>query len=408
MNQIQSVSPEIASLLEKETRRQQKTINLIPSENYVSPAVRAALSSLAVNKYSEGRPGKRYYPGNNFIDQIEEICIIKSKQIFDLGDDWQSDVQPLSGSPANLAVYGGLLDPGDTILSMSLDAGGHLSHGHKVNLSARYYRFVYYGVDPKTGLIDYDQVAAVARKEKPRMVVCGATAYPRIIDFQKFGQIAESVGAYLLADISHLAGLISAGSHPSPFPYASVVMTTTHKTLRGPRSAVIYARKNIFRSVSRAVFPGLQGGPHQNVIAAKAVAFIEALRPEFKQYQKQIIKNAQSLAREMIKQGVPLVTGGTDNHLLLANLKNIIAADQAQDILEEAGILANRNAIPGDESYLYPSGLRMGTPAVTTRGMKEKEMVLIAEWTATLIKKQKTPAEVRSSVERLCQEFPIF
>jgi len=406
MKNLNNISQDLYNLVKDEEKRQQEMISLIASENYVSKAVLEAAGSVLTNKYSEGYPGRRYYPGNFFIDKIEEVCKIKAKEIFGLGDDWQVNVQPYSGAPANLEVYFALLEPGEKILSLKLSHGGHLSHGHKVNVSSHFYQIVHYGVNSE-GLIDYDEVEKLAVAEKPKIIISGATAYSREINFKRFGEIAKKVGAYHLADISHIAGLIVAGLHQSPFPFADIVMTTTHKTLRGPRSAVIYSKKEISEKIDKAVFPGFQGGPHEHIILAKAIAFEEALRPEFKEYQKQIIKNAKVLANELIRLGFKLVSGGTDNHLILIDLRGVIDASEAEKLLEESNILTNRNTIPDDASPFKPSGLRLGTPAVTTRGMKETEMKKIAQWLSIILKKEGTPAEIKPQVIDLCNKFPL-
>ena len=371
----------IQKLIKKEINRQKKVINLIPSENYVSKNILAVLGSPLTNKYSEGYPGKRYYPGNEIYDQIELQVQNLARKIFGLSSEWHVNVQSYSGSPANTAVYMALLKPKDTIMGMKLSHGGHLTHGHKVSFSGIFYNSVQYGVNLKTGVIDYDEIEKLAKKHKPKIIICGATAYPRKIDFKKFGEIAKSIGAYLMADISHIAGLVSAGFHSSPFPYADIVTTTTHKTLRGPRGAVIFSKeKELGEKIDKAVFPGLQGGPHNNVIAAMGVAFEEALKPRFKKYQKQVVKNARILASELKKYGFNLVSGGTDNHLILIDLRNKnITGIEAEEKLEKSSIMANRNTVPGDESPFKPSGIRMGTPAVTTQGMKEKDMIKIAK-----------------------------
>ena len=406
MKNLNNISQDLYNLVKDEEKRQQEMISLIASENYVSKAVLEAAGSVLTNKYSEGYPGRRYYPGNFFIDKIEEVCKAKAKEIFGLGDDWQVNVQPYSGAPANLEVYFALLEPGEKILSLKLSHGGHLSHGHKVNVSSHFYQIVHYGVNSE-GLIDYDEVEKLAVAEKPKIIISGATAYSREINFKRFGEIAKKVGAYHLADISHIAGLIVAGLHQSPFPFADIVMTTTHKTLRGPRSAVIYSKKEISEKIDKAVFPGFQGGPHEHIILAKAIAFEEALRPEFKEYQKQIIKNAKVLANELIRLGFKLVSGGTDNHLILIDLRGVIDASEAEKLLEESNILTNRNTIPDDASPFKPSGLRLGTPAVTTRGMKETEMKKIAQWLSIILKKEGTPAEIKPQVIDLCNKFPL-
>lgn len=409
----------IQQLIKKEIKRQQLTIDLIASENYASKDVLAALGSPLQNKYSEGYPGKRYYPGNAIYDDIERLAQSRALQLFGLkSDEWGVNVQVFSGSPANIAVYVGLVPPGETIMGMGLSFGGHLSHGHPVSLSGRLWRAVHYGVHPETGLIDYDAVRELALQEKPNVIVSGFTAYPRQVDFKRMGEIAREVGAYHLCDISHISGLVVAGIHPSPFPHADVVMTTTHKTLRGPRGAVIFANRkspiagranvDIAGAIDKAVFPGLQGGPHNNVTAAKAVAFFEAMQPSFRAYQKQIVKNAKMLARELIARGFPLLSGGTDTHLMLLDMRRFnIDGRTAEERLEAAGIIANRNSLPGDEKPLRPSGIRVGTPSVTTRGMKEKAMMHIAEFFERLFIHAENPTSVKKDVERLCKKFPL-
>jgi glycine hydroxymethyltransferase len=418
----------IETLIRKEIKRQQETINLIPSENYVSGDVLEIIGSPLTNKYSEGYPGKRYYPGNQYYDEIEKIAQERALKCFGLqSSNWHVNVQPYSGSPANIAIYNALMNFGDTLMGLKLTSGGHLTHGHKVNFSGRAYNVVHYGVDEKTGLLDYEEISELAQKHKPKVIVSGLTAYPRKIDFKKFGEIAKSVGAYHVADISHIAGLIAAGLHQSPFPYSDVVMTTTHKTLRGPRGAIIFSQKHnpndtngsensdkssqhsdyvsIAERIDRAVFPGLQGGPHNNIIAAEAVMFFEALKLGFRKYQQQIIKNAQALSKALTKKGLKLVTGGTDNHLMLVDLRSSnLGGLEAEKILEENNITANRNTIPGDASPFKPSGLRMGTPAVTTRGMKEKEMEQIADLIyRALVRKEHVGKEILT----LCKKFPL-
>ncbi|MBI5147628.1 MAG: serine hydroxymethyltransferase [Parcubacteria group bacterium] len=415
-------------LLKKEILRQKTTINLIASENYASPDVLRFLGSPLTNKYSEGYPGKRYYPGNVYCDKIEKLAQERALKVFRLkAESWGVNVQPYSGSPANLAIYFALLndraanagkgEPKTDILGFSLSSGGHLTHGHKVNFSGKIFRAVQYGVDPKSGLIDYKKLEALAKKHRPKIIVSGATAYPRKIDFRKIGVIAGSVGAYHLADISHIAGLTAAGLHPSPFPHCDVAMTTTHKTLRGPRAAIIFSkrRKMIHNSalmlpdaIDRAVFPGTQGGPHENAVAAMAQALEEASKPAFKNYQKQIVKNAAALAGALKKSGFNLVTGGTDNHLLLIDLKNLgMDGLSAERRLEEAGITANRNAIIGDASPFRPSGIRLGTPAVTTRGMKEKEMKKIAGWIYGILMKKGGSGAIKAEIQKMLKRFPL-
>ena len=376
----------ITDLIKKEAKRQKETIDLIASENFVSADVREALGSVLTNKYSEGYPGKRYYPGNVYYDEIEDIAKERALKIFHLNSkEWHVNVHPYSGSPANLAILTALAEPGETIMGMALSSGGHLTHGHKVSATGKFWRSVQYMVNQKTGLIDFKAVSELAKQEKPKIIISGFTAYPRRVDFKKFGEIAKSVGAYHVADISHIAGLVSAGVHPLPFPYTDVVMTTTHKTLRGPRGAVIFCRKELAEKIDKAVFPGLQGGPHNNATAAKAVAFFETLQPSFKKYAHQIVKNAKSLGEALTKHGFKLITGGTDTHLLLLDVSSVnhdpsaSSGQVAEKKLEAVGIIANRNTIPGDISPFKPSGIRIGTPAVTTLGMKGKEMQVIAE-----------------------------
>ncbi len=398
-----------------EKKRQALTINLIPSENYVSEDIQEVLGSPLVNKYSEGYPGKRYYPGNVYYDKIENLAQERALRLFKLNPkEWAVNVQPYSGSPANLAIYQALMNFGDTLMGLRLSDGGHLTHGHSVSFSGKAYRVVHYGVDVKTERLDYRAIAALAKKHKPKVIVSGLTAYPRILDFKKFGMIARSVTAYHLADISHIAGLIAAGLHPTPFPYSDVVMTTTHKTLRGPRGAVIFSRKQpltgrsdltIAEAVDRSVFPGFQGGPHNNVTAAKALLFFEASQPLFRRYQRSILENAAMLAGELVKLGFRLVTGGTDNHLMLLDVRGVgLGGLQAEKILEENSITANRNAITGDTSPFLPSGLRLGTPAVTTRGMGKQEMKKIAAFIYRCLVKRES---IRAEVEALCRAFPI-
>lgn len=409
----------LENLIKEEIRRQKNTINLIPSENIVSRTVLDALGSALVNKYSEGYPGKRYYAGNTIIDQIEILAKDRARKLFHLSKNWHINVQPYSGSPANMAVYYALLEPNDKIMGMSLLFGGHLTHGWKVNFSSRFYQSVQYGVG-KDGLINYKEIWKLAKKEKPKIIVAGATAYPRIIDFKKFRAIANEIKAYLMVDIAHIAGLIASGVHPSPFPYADVVTTTTHKTLRGPRGAIIFANResliakrskiDIASAIDRAVFPALQGGPHDNQTAAIAVCLQEALNPSFKKYGQQVVKNAKALAKELQKFGFELISAGTDNHLMLLDLTNLgISGRQAQDQLEEVGIIVNCNTIPFEtRSSFDPSGIRLGTPAVTTREMKEKEMKKIAELIYQILIKKESYNLIKKEVIKLCRKFPIF
>ncbi|SRR3989338_1356741 len=390
----------LQSLLKKEEQRQKEFINLIASENYPSDDVTRYSGNILANKYAEGYPGRRYYPGLEIIDEIENICQKESLKTFGLDSkEWHSNVQPYSGGVANAEIYLALLKFGDKILGMNLAHGGHLSHGHKANISSRAYKAIAYGLNSKTNLIDYDEIERLAISEKPKLIIAGASAYPREISFERFGKIARKVKSYLLADISHIAGLIVGGEHSSPFPYADIVMTTTHKTLRGPRSAVIFCRKELASKIDKAVFPGFQGGPHEHTIFAKAIAFQEAQTPQFKEYQKQVVKNAKILAEELKNKGFNLVTGGTDNHLMLIDLKNKnIDGAEAQNILEKANILANRNTVPGDENAFKPTGIRIGTPAMTTIGFKEKEFKKSANFINELITKKIAPEKIREQV----------
>lgn len=383
---------QVLSLIEKETERQRDVLEMIPSENYSSKAVRDALGSVLTNKYSEGYPHKRYYQGNKFIDEIEDIAIDRAKKLFGVP---HANVQPYSGSPANAAVYFALLNPGDTIMGLKLSAGGHLTHGHPtITFSGKYFRSVQYDVNAE-GVIDMDEVAAIAKKEEPAIIVVGTTAYPRVYDWKRWREIADSVNAYMLADISHIAGLIIGGVHPTPVPYADVIMTTTHKSLRGPRGAMLLVTDqglkkdpDMGNKIDKAVFPGLQGGPHDNVTAAIAIALHEASQPEFALYAKQIVANANTLAQTLMDGGLSLTTGGTDNHLMVIDLQkqNVIGTIVAE-ALEVAGIVVNKNSVPHDPNPpFYPSGIRLGTPAITTRGMKETEMKQIGTWIVEVIK----------------------
>ncbi len=405
------MDPETQRLISLELKRQQNTLQMIPSENYASKAVLAACGSVLNNKYSEGYPKKRYYQGNEHADEIELLAIERAKKLF--GAE-HVNVQSYSGSPANMAIYHALLKPGEKIMGMRLDMGGHLTHGHRVNFSAKYFQAVQYGVDPVTGLINMEEVRKIALKEKPKIIVSGSTAYPRQLDFKKFHEIAKEVGAYSMADISHIAGLIVGGVHQSPFPFTDVVMTTTHKTLRGPRGAMILCKEEIKKKIDKAVFPGLQGGPHQHSIAGKAVAFHEALQPEFQDYAQQVVKNANALASSLKKEGMTLVTGGTDNHLILIDLREqgIGLGKQGAEALERAGIVTNCNTVPYDPSTPFnPSGIRIGTPALTTRGMKEPEMIEIGIKIASVLKEMENlelQAKVKEEVIQMCEKFPIY
>jgi len=397
-------------ILKREQKRQIEGLELIPSENYTSKAVLEAVGSVLTNKYSEGYPGHRYYGGNIYIDEAENLAISRAKKLFKT--DYQVNVQPYSGSPANIAVMLAVLELGDKVMGMSLTQGGHLTHGHKVNFSGRYYDFCQYGVNRQTEIIDYTEVEKIAIKEKPKMIICGATAYPRVIDFKAFAKVAKRVKAILMADISHIAGLIAAGAHPTPFGLADIITTTTHKTLRGPRGAVIFCKSKFSKAIDKVVFPGLQGGPHDHVNLAKAVAFGEALKPEFKTYAKQIIKNSRALAEKLIAGGLRLVSGGTDNHLMLIDLGSLgISGGQAETWLDAAGITVNKNTIPYDERKpMDPSGIRLGTPAVTSRGMKEKEMKIIGEFILrALASKGKTQElkNIKNDVTRFAHKYKV-
>ncbi|MFQ6091963.1 MAG: serine hydroxymethyltransferase [bacterium] len=410
MKYLRQVDPEIAASIRGEIDRQRYGLELIPSENFVSPAVLEALGSVMTNKYSEGYPHKRYYGGNKYIDMAEDLAIERAKQLF--GAE-HVNVQPYSGSPANIAVYVGLLEFNDTIMGMNLAHGGHLTHGHPVNFSGKAYNFIQYGVDPQSHLIDYDQLREIALKERPRLILSGATAYPREIDFTVFHQVAQEVGAVSMADIAHVAGLIVGGVHQSPFPFTDVVTTTTHKTLRGPRGAIIMCKEKFAKEIDRAVFPGLQGGPHDHVNAAKAVAFKEAMQPSFKGYAKQIVKNAKALAEELLAHGFDLVSGGTDNHLILIDLTNKgVTGKEAENALDEANITCNKNMVPFDKRTPFnPSGIRIGTPALTTRGMREPEMRMVGGWIAEVIRNIGNEAvyeKVRHEVRALCEQFPLY
>jgi glycine hydroxymethyltransferase len=407
---LETSDPEIHFLIEKENLRQQETINLIASENYVSRHVLEATASALTNKYSEGYPQQRYYQGNEIVDVIEIIAIERAKKLF--GAE-HANVQPYSGSPANAAVYMAFLDPGDTFIGFDLSCGGHLTHGHPVNFSGKTYRAVNYSVDKSTARIDMDEVRRLAIEHRPKMIISGLTAYPREIEFNVFQKIAEEVGAIHFADISHISGLIAGGAHPSPFPFCDVAMTTTHKTLRGPRGAIILCKKKYAKQIDRAVFPGNQGGPHDHITAAKAVALKEALSKDFKGYAENITANAKVLAEELNSRGIKLVTGGTDNHMILIDLLpfGIGLGRPAANALENAAIVTNANTVPFDPSTPFkPSGIRIGTPAVTTRGMRENEMAKIGEWIAAIVKNQnnrKLQAGIKDEVGQLCREFPI-
>jgi len=407
---LKDVDPEVAQVLKDDLIRQQENIDLIPSENFASCAVMEAQGSIMANKYAEGYPGKRFYNGCQYMDEIETLAIERAKKLF--GAE-HANVQPHAGVQANMAAFFALLEPGDTILSMKIDHGGHLSHGKPHTASGVFYNAVFYGVDKETEMIDLQVVSELAQKYQPKLILAGASAYPRMIDFKSFREIADDVGAYLMADIAHIAGLVVAGVHPDPVPYCDVVTATSHKTLRGPRGAFILCKKEHAQKIDYAVFPGNQGGPFMHSIAAKAVAFKEAMEPKFKIYQKQIVKNAKALADALIEYGFRLVSGGTENHLMLIDLtdKNI-TGKEAADWLEEAGIITNKNVIPFDKrSPFVTSGIRPGTPAVTTRGMKENEMRQIAKFINDMLNSPKlvrVRVNTRHAVRALCKKFPVY
>lgn len=407
---VEEIDPEIAQAMELELKRQQNKIEMIASENFVSEAVMAAQGSVLTNKYAEGYPGKRYYGGCEYVDIVEDLARERAKALF--GAE-HANVQPHSGAQANTAVYYALLEPGDVVLGMNLAHGGHLSHGSPVNISGKYYKFFAYGVDEETEQIDYDQVRKVALECKPKLIVAGASAYPRTLDFARFGEIAREVGAKLMVDMAHIAGLVATGLHPSPVPYADVVTTTTHKTLRGPRGGMILCRKEYAAAIDKAVFPGIQGGPLMHVISAKAVAFKEAMKPCFADYQKQVIKNAKLLAEELTRYDFRIVSGGTDNHLLLVDLRNKgLTGKEGEHILDEIGITVNKNAIPFDPlSPSVTSGIRIGTPALTTRGMKEEAVKTIAFIMHTALSFHQDPEQIANAkgmVQTLTEQFPLY
>ena len=405
---VSKTDPEVGAAMGRELARQRRNIELIASENIVSPAVLAAMGSVLTNKYAEGYPAKRYYGGCQNVDEVENIAIERAKKLF--GAE-HANVQPHAGAQANLAVYFALLEPGDTVLGMSLADGGHLTHGSPVNLSGKYYKFVSYGVDPVTEVIDYDKVREIALECKPKLLVAGASAYPRVIDFERLSAIAREAGAYFMVDMAHIAGLVAAGEHPSPVPYADIVTTTTHKTLRGPRGGMILCREELGKKIDKAIFPGMQGGPLEHIIAAKAVCFGEAMTPEFKAYQHQIVLNCRALSKALTARGFRLISGGSDNHLVLLDLRNFgITGKDFEKKLDEVYITVNKNAIPNDpQSPFITSGVRVGTPAVTSRGFVEADMEKIAEFfylTATDFD-NKTD-EIRAGVEALCAKYPLY
>jgi glycine hydroxymethyltransferase len=416
-DRIGAIDPQLAELIQAEDKRQASTLEMIASENHTSPAVMATVGSCLTNKYCEGYPGKRYYSGCGYYDQIETLAIDRAKQLFGAG---YANVQPHSGANANLAVFLALLNPGDTFLSVELSEGGHLTHGAKVNLSGKWFNPVHYPLvrdesRPDHGHIDYDAVEAAAKQHKPKLIICGYSAYPRVIDFARFRQIADEVGATLMADIAHIAGLVAGGAHPSPFPHAHVVTTTTHKTLRGPRGGLILTNDaDLAKALDKAIFPGCQGGPLMHVIAGKAVCFHEALQPGFKQYAAQVVANGQALAQGLSDRGYRLSSGGTDNHLVLIDLRGTdaeLTGKDAANWLEAAGIIANKNTVSGDtRSPMQTSGVRLGTPALTTRGFKEPQMAQVCDWIDRTLKSKGDEgvfAQVRSEIEALCSEFPM-
>ncbi|NLJ81429.1 MAG: serine hydroxymethyltransferase [Firmicutes bacterium] len=405
---LRQADSSILEVIQKETRRQNQNLELIASENFVSLAVLEALGSQLTNKYAEGYPGRRYYGGCEYVDIAEELAITRAKKIFQAE---HANVQPHSGSQANQAVFFSVLKPGDTILGMDLSHGGHLTHGSPVNVSGSWFDVVHYGVKKESELLDYDQVRDLARKHRPKMIIAGASAYPRIIDFSVFREVADEVGAYLMVDMAHIAGLVAAGMHPSPVPYADFVTTTTHKTLRGPRGGMILAKKEHGSAVDKAVFPGMQGGPLMHVIAAKAVAFWEALQPDFEHYQQAVVANARALGEVLQKHGFPLISGGTDTHLLLVNVKaRGFSGKEAEELLDRVGITVNKNTIPFEqESPFITSGIRIGTPALTTRGMGVSEMEIIGELIVrALIKGPEDFSGIRRVIAELTEKYPLY
>lgn len=411
LHSLSKLDPEISKLILQEHKRQEEGLELIASENYVSYAVMEAQGSILTNKYAEGLPNKRYYGGCQFVDEIEILAISRVNQLF--GSKY-ANVQPHSGSQANMGAYFSLLQPGDKILGMNLAEGGHLTHGSPVNFSGKLFTFFSYGVDPITEQIDYDQLKVLAHTIKPKLIVAGASAYSRALDFKKFKEIANEVGCLLMVDMSHIAGLVATGFHESPIPYADVVTTTTHKTLRGPRGGLILTNnEELFKKINSNIFPGIQGGPLEHVIGAKAVAFKEALDPDFKVYQEQVLKNCKQLANSLINNGIDLVSGGSDNHLLLLKTDSVgLSGKEAEHILEQAGITCNKNMIPGDKrSPFVTSGIRIGTPAITTRGLKEEHMVLLANWIAFALKNGQDISilkNIKEQVLKLCKKYPVY
>ncbi|QER41451.1 serine hydroxymethyltransferase [Thermodesulfobacterium sp. TA1] len=410
MSFLKTVDPEIWDLIQKERDRQEYQLEMIASENMAHEAIMEAEGSYLMNKYAEGYPEARYYGGCTYVDEVEKLAIERVKMLF--GAE-HANVQPHSGTQANMAVYFAVLNPGDTILSMNLSHGGHLSHGASVNFSGKLYKIVHYGVSRETETIDYEEVRRLAFEHKPKIIVAGASAYPRTIDFEAFHQIAKEVGAFLMVDMAHIAGLVAAGIHPSPLPYADFVTSTTHKTLRGPRGGFILCKEKFAKIIDKTVFPGIQGGPHMNVIAAKAVCFQQALEPEFKTYQQQVVKNAKTIAEVFKAEGFRIVSGGTDNHLVLVDVSvNGLTGAEAEKLLEEAGITVNKNAIPFDpRPPRVTSGIRIGTPAITTRGLKEKEVEEVAQYMCAVLKKpdkESLRKEIRQKVKEICERFPFY
>ena len=411
LTNLKTVDPEIQKAIDQELSRQREKLEMIASENIVSTAIMQAQGSILTNKYAEGYPGKRYYGGCEYVDIVEQLAIDRAKKLF--GAEY-ANVQPHSGAQANTAVYFALLQPGDTILGMNLTDGGHLTHGSPVNISGKYFKIIPYGVDKETERIDYDELERLAKEHQPKLIVGGASAYSRVIDFERMAQIAKSVGAYFMVDMAHIAGLVAAGLHPSPVPYADVVTTTTHKTLRGPRGGLILCRDAEFgKQFNKAIFPGIQGGPLMHVVAAKAVAFKEALSDEFKVYQQQVLDNAKALADELVKKGFRIVSGGTDNHLMLVDLRSKnITGKEAQFLLDEIGITANRNTIPFEPlSPFVTSGIRLGTPALTTRGLKEEDIREVADIIADVIENREDSAVIetaKAKVQAICKKFPLY
>ena len=405
---VAKYDPDVAAAMNDELKRQRRNLELIASENIVSPAVMAAMGSVLSNKYAEGYPGKRYYGGCQCVDVVEQIAIDRACKLF--GSEY-ANVQPHSGAQANTAVYFAMLEPGDTVMGMSLSEGGHLTHGSPVNISGKYFNFVPYGVDPETHRINYDKVLEIAKEVKPKMIVCGASAYPRIIDFKRFREIADEVGAYLMVDMAHIAGLVAAGVHPSPVPYAHFTTTTTHKTLRGPRGGLILCNEEYSKQINKAIFPGTQGGPLMHTIAAKAVCFGEALKPEFKTYGENIVKNAKALANGLVSRGLNLVSGGTDNHVMLLDLRDReITGKELEHRLDEVYITVNKNTVPNEpRSPFVTSGIRIGTPAVTTRGLGVEEMDKIADFISLCVNDFEGNADdIRAGVNEICAKFPLY